>query len=903
MKVQDYAQMIGYLTRDKTTDVPGSMAHGLRTGLYDGGRVGFRKAGSVQKMSVSDALEEIFDLGSDTPKTQFLDREELKELVEEKIGTKINKNILKTSRYPILNYVEYDTSKLMKEKAAANKKANKLTKKEASAQAQIKKQNRINLFKENLGVDIEIGRNNEIIGLDEELDKRLRNASKRFRENKKNTAGISAYDDPNFFQYFDTEYRTADDRLKATAEKYGYTLDEWGDLSENQKKRIYAQEFQNKVRINKGEVPAGLSLEEIVEEAYKGKKIPGKGPASKVLDTVYETLFRQEYDKLAEGGNPFSKADLSKNVVVRMKEMFGRPGQEFPLQLLPAGTDVIDSKSAKSYYQYIDPKTQRGSVKSKIFSDYELELFDGNTASSLNKTKTQEKLFDIITEGPVEIDDLSKQLEMTPNKIRSEINKLLTNVIVRPTTPVFLKGKQDLFSNLINNLEASKTLDQDWNRSLKYIIYSQIPDPKAQKLAFDKIDEFDATLKTIQEKFPGVQINYDHPASYTALKNQNFKQFLNVTPIAKDINILKATFDSRSNQNLLAMNEARAAGDNNLFNEYLNKQTKLEDTWSKLTGGKSSLGKIRLEGVEDFGTSRLDDPKKDLFGEFQDNIKIRQNISKNLTDDIKKDIIDVLPRKDRETSVIKTLENITNPDLIKQDRQLQKLLTQMASKGGAKGKAAVRALSIIAAGVGGYKMEDILKGTGLMDKKYELTASAGDAPLVEKGLSTGEKVAAGTAAAGTIGTKTGRKLLGKLFNVATGPTGMGALTYAFRPEDGYDLSRTSDRLGFEVEAALAPTLVKGVTDVSSKIKNPFLRKGLETLAGVRIPKTFINPTNVLKAARIASPIGIASLAGEGIYKLGKLGYEDQKRFNALSPEEQAAERADQEKFAFDIEGS
>ena len=77
------------------------------------------------------------------------------------------------------------------------------------------------------------------------------------------------------------------------------------------------------------------------------------------------------------------------------------------------------------------------------------------------------------------------------------------------------------------------------------------------------------------------------------------------------------------------MNEARAAGDNNLFNEYLNKQTKLEDTWSKLTGGKSSLGKIRLEGVEDFGTSRLDDPKKDLFGEFQDNIKIRQNISKN----------------------------------------------------------------------------------------------------------------------------------------------------------------------------------------------------------------------------------------------------------------------------------
>jgi len=43
--VKDYSQMIGYLTRDKTTDVPGSMAHGLRTGLYDGGRAGFSEAG------------------------------------------------------------------------------------------------------------------------------------------------------------------------------------------------------------------------------------------------------------------------------------------------------------------------------------------------------------------------------------------------------------------------------------------------------------------------------------------------------------------------------------------------------------------------------------------------------------------------------------------------------------------------------------------------------------------------------------------------------------------------------------------------------------------------------------------------------------------------------------------
>ena len=82
------------------------------------------------------------------------------------------------------------------------------------------------------------------------------------------------------------------------------------------------------------------------------------------------------------------------------------------------------------------------------------------------------------------------------------------------------------------------------------------------------------------------------------------------------------------------------------------------------------------------------------------------------------------------------------------------------------------------------------------------------------------------------------------------------------------------------------------------MKNRALQKGIQRIlnAGMSVP-------TALKVARFASPLGIASLAGEAIYNVGKLGYEDQQRFNALSPEDQAAERADQEKFAFDIEGS
>ena len=140
--------------------------------------------------------------------------------------------------------------------------------------------------------------------------------------------------------------------------------------------------------------------------------------------------------------------------------------------------------------------------------------------------------------------------------------------------------------------------------------------------------------------------------------------------------------------------------------------------------------------------------------------------------------------------------------------------------------------------------------------------------------------------------------LGKGINVGLGPTGIIALTKYLEPEGGYDLSKAGDRLGFEAEAALAKPLVSGAVSVTDKIKNPMLRKVAEraALAGM-------SPAMAMRLARVASPLGIASLAGEAIYKVGKLGYEDQKRFNALSPEEQAAERAEQEKFAFDVEGS
>ena len=142
------------------------------------------------------------------------------------------------------------------------------------------------------------------------------------------------------------------------------------------------------------------------------------------------------------------------------------------------------------------------------------------------------------------------------------------------------------------------------------------------------------------------------------------------------------------------------------------------------------------------------------------------------------------------------------------------------------------------------------------------------------------------------------KVIGDMGTALGTPSSMIGLNAAF----GIDPRSSLDRAILGAEAAFLPAGVKAATNRISNIKNPLLRKGIETLAGVRIPG-IMTPANALKIARAASPVGIATIAGEGLYQVGKLGYEDQKRFNALSPEEQAAERAEQEKFAFDIEGS
>ena len=185
----------------------------------------------------------------------------------------------------------------------------------------------------------------------------------------------------------------------------------------------------------------------------------------------------------------------------------------------------------------------------------------------------------------------------------------------------------------------------------------------------------------------------------------------------------------------------------------------------------------------------------------------------------------------------------------------------------------------------------------------EANAAENVAPETGEGFTTGQKVA-GTAAAGVGAYKFGKPLAKKALKFAAGafgPTGI-ALSYPalgmIGEEYKTDLSRPLDRGILGAELAGAKSLVKGTEAATKGISNNALRSGIQ-----RALNLGMTPAMAMRVAKIANPIGIASLAGEGLYQVGKLGYEDQQRFNALSPKEQAAERAEQEKFAFDIEGS
>ena len=113
------------------------------------------------------------------------------------------------------------------------------------------------------------------------------------------------------------------------------------------------------------------------------------------------------------------------------------------------------------------------------------------------------------------------------------------------------------------------------------------------------------------------------------------------------------------------------------------------------------------------------------------------------------------------------------------------------------------------------------------------------------------------------------KGFGEAIKAVPTPTGALALTAGF----GVDPTSAIDRASIGAEAALAPQLVKQVSKITSNpIYQRFLNLGL-------------SPTAAMRVARVASPIGLASLIGEATIKGAKDTMAAAKQIDAIQDQD------------------
>ena len=108
--------------------------------------------------------------------------------------------------------------------------------------------------------------------------------------------------------------------------------------------------------------------------------------------------------------------------------------------------------------------------------------------------------------------------------------------------------------------------------------------------------------------------------------------------------------------------------------------------------------------------------------------------------------------------------------------------------------------------------------------------------------------------------------LGEALKTVPTPAGALALTAGF----GVDPTSAIDRAGLGLEAAFAPELVKQSAKMGAAQR--FFNLGL-------------SPKLAARAARVASPLGIASLGLEGLYQYGKFAKDEIAKVKAMTPEE------------------
>ena len=233
---------------------------------------------------------------------------------------------------------------------------------------------------------------------------------------------------------------------------------------------------------------------------------------------------------------------------------------------------------------------------------------------------------------------------------------------------------------------------------------------------------------------------------------------------------------------------------------------------------------------------------------------------------------------------LKDLSKLPKVDLKAYDKAVMKFLDKTGKFG----------LMIGAPYIAATRGPEFLRQLGIVDRDFEQTAAVGDAPVTEKPVSLGEK--ATYAGAAMLPFKKSRDLLlRRILPAAFGPTGLIGMGL----ESGaYDLTNPLGRVTAGAEAAFAPSLVRGTVSATQGIKNRNVRRLAQQALNFGLPAKL-----AMRAARVLNPIGIATLAGEGLYGYGKFVKSELDRIKAMTPEEREAYNvAEQEQMGVSAAG-
>ena len=445
---------------------------------------------------------------------------------------------------------------------------------------------------------------------------------------------------------------------------------------------VILREKKEIAKIKAAEAKLPKNIGELDRPLTKGERI--------ILNKSYNNIFLEEFDRLKNEGDLFSKTDLNRAVINRIAD-------ENPTIDIASGKGLDKVFNGDENHKSMHERTDGG--KTSLITKKDMQNFTKNT-NALGYTKNQDRLLQALLAGNTDFDDLAEELGFNEGRLKGNLNKLMRNLAFtdKSQQPLFFKKySQEDLEKARNAVFDSPTLESVYQRTaLQSILASTVEGSKQRKDALNKYKEFNKFKAVMKEN--GIDpklVAMDHAASYRAIKNGNIKNFLAMTPIMSDINAVKSTFDRRSQLNLRRMQEAIANGDNVAYKKFLKNQTELEGIWKTMTGDQSSLGKIRIgatgkkKGVTkifDYGATSILDKNKNLLNELGDNLVIRENIVKASTKGNLDEVSRIMfegseAEKPRPSKLPESFRNLNKPEMFKTENQIKTLLKDFEARG------------------------------------------------------------------------------------------------------------------------------------------------------------------------------------------------------------------------------